>query len=76
MANPNKDDANQNQHNHKAMAAGAAAGAHRPDAELVDGVDAPENVGGERPNPSNTGRMEHETGERLDLRPEGEHSDR
>lgn len=68
MANPNKDDANQNQHNHQAAAAGAAAGAHQPDAETVDGVDAPESVGGERPNPSNTGSAHQETGERLDLK--------
>lgn len=71
MANPNKDDANQNQHNHKAMAAGASAGAgaHQPD---MENVDSPENLGGERPNPSNTGNMKHETGERLDLKPEDE----
>ena len=68
MANPNKDDANQNQHNHKATAAGAAAGAHRPDMETVEGVDAPENVGGERPNESNTGSAQNETGEWLDLK--------
>ena len=67
MANPNKDDANQNQHNHKAAAAGGT-GAHRPDIETIEGVDAPENVGGERPNESNTGSAKGETGERLDLR--------
>ena len=69
MANPNKDDANQNQHNHKAMGATAGAGAHQPDAENID---SPENIGGERPNPSNTGRMSDETGERLDLKPNDE----
>ena len=68
MANPNKDDANQNQHNHKAMAAGAGAGAHQPDIEALEGVDAPENVGGERPNRSNTGSAKNETGERFDLK--------
>ena len=67
MANPNKDDLNQNQHNHKAMAAGAGAGAHQ-NIETMEGVDAPENVGGERPNQSNTGSMKHESGERLDLK--------
>jgi hypothetical protein len=71
MANPNKDDANQNQHNYKSMAAGAStdAGAHQPD---MENADSPENLGGERPNPSNTGTMKHETGERLDLQPADE----
>ena len=60
MANPNKDDVNQNQHNNKAMAAGAGDGAHQPNPEMVEGVDSPENVGGERPNQSNTGSMQDE----------------
>ncbi len=73
MANRQKEDANQNQHNYKSMAAGASAGAgaHQPD---MENVDSPENLGGERPNPSNTGKMKHETGERLDLRPDDEQS--
>jgi hypothetical protein len=72
MANPNKQDANQNQHNHKSMAAGAGAGtgASAPD---VQHMDSPENVGGERPNASNTGSMKkNQTDESLKLSDAGE----
>ena len=68
MANQHKDDANQNQHTNradKAMAATANAGAGQTQPENID---SPENIGGERPNPSNTGSAQHETGERLDLK--------
>jgi len=71
MANPNKEDMNQNQHTNKARAASAGAGAHQPDAESLN---TPEDLGGERPNPSNTGSMQYETGERLDLQPADEHN--
>ena len=68
MANQHKDDLNQNQHTNradKAMAANANAGAIQTQPENID---SPENIGGERPNPSNTGSAQSETGERLDLK--------
>lgn len=72
MANQHKDDANQNQHNQKAMGASATANAgarpNRPDAEMIEGVDAPEGIGGERPNRSNSRSPENPSGERLDLK--------
>ena len=74
MANPNKDDLNQNQHTNKAMAASAGANAstRQPETEAIEGVDTPETIGGERPNRSNTGSMENETGERFNLKGDGE----
>ncbi|HWS53908.1 MAG TPA: hypothetical protein VN228_07270 [Pyrinomonadaceae bacterium] len=73
MANQHKDDANQNQHTNKAMAAGAGAnaGAHQPD---MENMNSPENLGGERPNPSNTRPAKQETGERLDLKSDDDRS--
>ena len=78
MANQNKEDANQNQHNHKAMGASASAGKGSPQTNIenMEGVDAPENVGGERPNRSNTGSMENMTGERFDLKGNEEQPER
>ena len=70
--NPNKEDMNQNQHTNKAMGASASAqgtGAHQPD---IENFDQPENVGGERPNRSNTGSKKSETGERFDLQSKDE----
>ena len=79
MANQNKkDDLNQNQHNQKAMAAGASAQSSisQPEPETIEGVDSPESIGGERPNRSNTGSMKHDSGERLDLKGSEEPSER
>jgi hypothetical protein len=45
------------------MAATANAGQTQP-----ENIDSPENIGGERPNPSNTGSAQNESGERLDLK--------
>jgi hypothetical protein len=76
MANPNKDDLNQNQHTNKARAASAGASTRQPEPEGIEGVDSPETIGGERPNPSNTGSMKNETGERLNLKGNEEQPER
>lgn len=72
--NPNKEDFNQNQHTNKAMGASAGAQGTGSRQQDIENFETPENVGGERPNKSNTGMRPEETGERFDVKGKDEQS--